>query len=134
LSAFGDYLLFHDGAVHVLPHAPDLKKPTELLSHPAVYRIIGSAGIEFGWLHLEGCDCPRCVAWRSAPAAWMRQDQAPARDRSTESRRRPTAANMGRGRCAFVEGRNRCAARRLKGESSRVRRLAMMAARPGAEQ
>jgi hypothetical protein len=68
-AAFGDYLLFHDGAVHVLPHAPDLEKPTELLSHPAVYRITSSAGIEFGWLHLEGCDCPHCAAWRSAPAA-----------------------------------------------------------------
>ena len=69
LAAFGDYLLFNDGVVHALPHAPDLEKPTELLSHPAVYRITSSAGIEFGWLHLEGCDCPRCAAWRSAPAA-----------------------------------------------------------------
>ena len=69
LAAFGDYLLFHNGSVHALPHAPDLEKPTELLSHPAVYRITSSAGIEFGWLHLEGCDCPRCAAWRSAPAA-----------------------------------------------------------------
>jgi hypothetical protein len=68
-AVFGDHLLYHDGAVHVLPHAPDLEKPTELLSHPAVYRITSSAGIEFGWLHLEGCDCPRCAAWRSAPAA-----------------------------------------------------------------
>jgi hypothetical protein len=69
LAAFGDHLLYHDGAVYVLPHAPDLKKPTELLSHPAVYRMTGSAGIEFGWLHLERCDCPRCAAWRSASAA-----------------------------------------------------------------
>jgi hypothetical protein len=68
-AAFGDHLLYHDGVVHVLPHAPDLEKPTELLSHPEVYRITSSAGIEFGWLHLEGCDCPRCAAWRSAPAA-----------------------------------------------------------------
>jgi hypothetical protein len=49
--------------------APCVWRPTELLSHPAVYGITGSAGIEFGWLHLEGCDCPRCDAWRSAPAA-----------------------------------------------------------------
>jgi hypothetical protein len=68
-AVFGDHLLYHNGAVHALPHAPDLEKPTELLSHPAVYRLTSSAGIEFGWLHLEGCDCPRCAAWRSAPAA-----------------------------------------------------------------
>ena len=61
LAAFGDYLLFHDGAVHVLPHAPDSEKPTELLSHPAVYRMTSSAGIEFGWLHLDECPCHLCT-------------------------------------------------------------------------
>jgi hypothetical protein len=68
-AAFGDHLLYHDGVVHVLLHALDLEKPAEALSHPGVYRLKSSVGVEFGWLHLEGCDCPRCCAQRSAPAA-----------------------------------------------------------------
>jgi len=68
-DAFGDHLVYHDGALHVLPHTPDLEKLPEVLSQPEVYQLKSSVGVEFGWRHLEDCDCSYCGVHRSPRAA-----------------------------------------------------------------
>jgi hypothetical protein len=133
-AAFGDYLLFHDGAVHVLPHAPDLEKPTELLSHPAVYQDNKQRRHRVRLAAPRGLRLPSLRGAALGAGRLMRQDQASVGRCSIGLWRRPRAANSGRDRCALVRGRNRSAARRPKDGSSRVRWLAMMATRPGAEQ
>jgi hypothetical protein len=59
-SAFGDNLLYLDGAVYALPRRPeppDLRQP---LGMPGAYVLTQTVGIEFGWQHLDECTCDLC--------------------------------------------------------------------------
>ena len=62
---WGEVLLFRDGAlfdVHESADGRSLAYPPEEL--PAQVLEAG-VGIEYGWRHLAGCDCPPCM---TAPA------------------------------------------------------------------
>jgi len=60
-SAFGDHLLYLDGAVYALPRSPEPSDLAEPLRLPGAYVITQTVGIEFRWRHLDECPCPLCT-------------------------------------------------------------------------
>ena len=58
--AFGDDLVYLHGTVYYVPSQAEGRDPEELVRQPDAYPVTTAAGIEFGWHHLEGCDCEFC--------------------------------------------------------------------------
>jgi hypothetical protein len=58
--AFGDNLVYLGGTVYSLPAEPDPDALETNLALPGTYVVSEEVGIEFGWEHLHGCDCPFC--------------------------------------------------------------------------
>ena len=83
--AFGDDLVYLRGTVYCVPSQAESCDPEELVRQPDAYPVTSVAGIEFGWHHLEGCDCELCrrprfdsreksetpsgESWRDTPAS-----------------------------------------------------------------
>jgi hypothetical protein len=59
-SAFGDNLVYVDGAVYSLPHSPGPSELEQPMTLPGAYVVTQTVGIEFGWQHLNGCTCDLC--------------------------------------------------------------------------
>lgn len=59
-NARGDNLIYQDGSVYCVPSPTDGRDLAELVQDPRAYRVTARAGIEFGWYHLEGCECEFC--------------------------------------------------------------------------
>ena len=64
--AFGDDLVYLHGTVYCVPSQAESRDPGELVRQPDAYPVTTVAGIEFGWHHLEGCDCDLCHHSRSS--------------------------------------------------------------------
>jgi hypothetical protein len=60
-SAYGDHLLYVDGTIYALPRDPNPLDLTEPRSPSDAYVVTHTTGIEFGWRHLETCDCRFCA-------------------------------------------------------------------------
>jgi hypothetical protein len=93
-DAFGDSLVFLDGTVWSVPRLgiPDLP---HLAQQPDAYPVTVEVGIEFGWHHLEGCDCRFCR--RCGSGASLRRDPSKAA-RSPDVERRRDSPHPHRGR------------------------------------
>jgi hypothetical protein len=57
---FGENLIYLHGTVYSLPSTDDNQDVEQLVRHPDAYPVTSCTGIEFGWYHLEGCDCDLC--------------------------------------------------------------------------
>jgi hypothetical protein len=60
-SAYGDHLLYVDGTIYALTRDPDPSELAEPRSFSGAYVVTHTIGTEFGWRHLETCDCPFCA-------------------------------------------------------------------------
>jgi hypothetical protein len=67
-SCYGDYLAYVDATVYSLPREPEPHDLAQPLALPGAYVVTGSIGIEFGWHHLDGCDCAICADASKQPA------------------------------------------------------------------
>jgi hypothetical protein len=46
--------------MYSVPDPTDDRDVEELVRHPDAYPVTAAAGIDFGWYHVDGCNCEFC--------------------------------------------------------------------------